>query len=209
MQANHILPTMIFTASYFCPRDHHGQKISISLSEPARFKGLEKIPFFSPSWDLVTRWQKSKQTPHDWDTYREDFNRLINSRWGEISGWLEERSYLEDITLLCWEQPGTYCHRNEIGKLIAKNLPHLWGGKDKEQSRIERLIIECRRKGIDVSCFEQKFPEENISFYEVFLKGTSLGGYTETGVLGLLSQMRNPIYPRTWFEDRRIVGVGR
>ena len=196
---------MLYTASYFQPETHHGKLISISASQPAQFKKLPTLNFFAPTWKLVEQWKNSKKTPKDWHDYQDHFYHLVDERWNQIEDWFGDRTFLEEnITLLCWEKPKDYCHRNDVGALIAANLPYLWGGGDVQLTQLEKKLIKCRKKGFQISCYQQKFSKEQFSFYIIFLNGREVGNFTEIGALNVCTQISDPTYSQHWFESRNL-----
>lgn len=117
---------MIYTASYFQPKNHHGKLISISITAPRWFVVHDKIPFFAPSLQLLQQWQRSP----DEAKYTAMFREEIRANLPVIKRWVDIQPIHDDMTLLCWEKAGEFCHRNLVGKLIAKYRPEIFGGAD-------------------------------------------------------------------------------
>jgi len=198
---------MIFTASYFCPQNHHGKLISISRSNPKQFTRIPKLQFFSPSKDLLAWWKKSAQTDTDWENYQDRFFAQIDNDWVRISHWLDKDHSTGDITLLCWEKPGEYCHRNDVGDIIAARLPEFFGGKDVPHSFIEKQVLACNKKGLPVRCNRITYTKEQcdlfdggFTLYKLWLGKKELCLDTETGTRNILGQLLNPTYSTKWFE---------
>ncbi len=117
----------IYTASYFCPQHHHGTLIAISRSVPKGFVVEQRLPMFAPSKALLEDW---KAGGLDEVQYTDRFREELRPRLGLIRDWLNAVQSGEAMTLLCWERPGEFCHRNLILKLIRKFRPECWGGAD-------------------------------------------------------------------------------
>jgi len=191
---------MIYTASYFSFRHHHGKLISVSRSNPKKFAKIPKLNFFTPSKELLAWWKKSGKTDRDWDNYRDRFfEETIDPNFDKIQNWINQKHRF-DITLLCWEKPGEYCHRNDVGELIAVKLPNLWGGFDVPLTHVEQMVLDCRDKGLDVRCDRLNF-DDGFSLYNVKLNKKDLGNWTESSVQCLLWQMVNPTNPSKWFDS--------
>lgn len=192
---------MIYTASYFNTSTHHGKLISVSRSNPKEFARIPKLGFFAPSKDLLDWWKKSAQTESDWQNYQDRFfDETIDANFDAIAQWINQ-PHRYDITLLCWEKPRAWCHRNDVGDLIANRLPHLWGGFDVPLTPVEQMVLDCRNKGLEVRCDRLNFIEEDFSLYHVKLGKKDLGQWTDTGIQHILSQLLNPTQPIRWLKE--------
>lgn len=125
----------IYTASYFEPGNHHGQLIAISHTIPKGFKLEKQLKFLVPNPDLLGDWQQGLMTK---DEYVQRYRAQITASWREVKQWLDSLRPKLDMTLLCWEKQGEFCHRNLVAKLIQKHRPDVWGGRDVR--RVERLL---------------------------------------------------------------------
>jgi len=117
---------MIYTASYFKPKSHYGTLVCISRSAPTWFNADHSLSFFTPSTSLLRHWKKNQDESY----YRERFREQIIENKVRVNSWLQELVPDQDQTLLCWEKPGEFCHRNLVGLLVAKYRPDCWGGAD-------------------------------------------------------------------------------
>lgn len=111
---------MIYTAQYRYPgRD----RIDITV------KGQDVVgKWFAPSWGMVTDWKKTG----DEEVYRNLYYKLLIDRYAiepkakevidnlvRLFGGEKDR----DITLVCFCQANTFCHRY----LLVRFLKHNWG----------------------------------------------------------------------------------
>ncbi|HEY9650151.1 MAG TPA: hypothetical protein V6C95_05775 [Coleofasciculaceae cyanobacterium] len=117
---------MIYTASYFEPHNHHGQLVSISRSTPKGFQLDGKLACFMPSAHLLAGWKKGIPEGRYIDIYREE----IRANLPIIRVWMKALNPDEDMTLLCWEKAGDFCHRNLVAKMIEVHRPDCFGGCD-------------------------------------------------------------------------------
>jgi uncharacterized protein YeaO (DUF488 family) len=126
--------SMIYLASYFEPKNHHGQVISISRSIPKnlKFKIDGHMPYLAPSAQLLFAWDTAKKsgTPMPWEVYTAEYRVGFAETLAVFKAWLATLTPDQDITLCCWERAGEHCHRNLVGVAIAKFAPQLWGGAD-------------------------------------------------------------------------------
>ena len=118
---------MIYTASYFQKPNHHGQLISISMSEPKGVKIDGKLSVFAPNRDLLNDYKKGKIDEQGYiERYREQLRKSLD----QIMTWLDGLDPEEDLTLCCWEKAGEFCHRNLVIKFVEKYRPDCLGGTD-------------------------------------------------------------------------------
>jgi hypothetical protein len=118
---------MIYTASYFKPTHHHGRRISLSRTMPKGVQVEGALPFFAPQAALINGWKKGHLVEHQYiGQYRADLKPV----WPQIQVWLRTLDPCLDQTLLCWEPPGQFCHRNLVYALVKKFRPDCCGGKD-------------------------------------------------------------------------------
>lgn len=129
---------MLYCASYHQPENQHGQLISISLSTPPGVTVAGCLDIFKPSPDLLKWWKTSAKNDAAWTEYTSWFWALLAERKDSILSWIHSlgRRPEQDMTLLCWEKAGTYCHRNLVARLLQKHCPDLFGGCDVPQFQI-------------------------------------------------------------------------
>lgn len=118
---------MIYTASYFWENQHHGKLISISSTVPQGFKVDGQLGFFIPSEYLINRWKKKLI---DREEYTSLYRQQCKEQLGHIKLWLNTLKPEEDQTLLCYELPNDFCHRNLAIKLVQHHRPDCYGGCD-------------------------------------------------------------------------------
>ena len=118
---------MIYTACYHWRNHHHGLKISISQTIPEGFKVDGSLSFFKPSAYLLNAFKKKTINQ---DGYIDRFREEIRQNLPHIKLWMTTIKPEEDMTLLCHEPPGQFCHRNLILKLVEKYRPDCLGGAD-------------------------------------------------------------------------------
>lgn len=139
---------MLYTASYFEPQNHHGELISISRSRPKNFQNIPTLEFFAPSQDLLNFWKDRSKTAATeelgkyWEEYQSGFLDLLCDRVDTIDRWLSALNSTRDYTLLCWEKAGDFCHRNDVGELLAARYTKLWGGFDVTLTPQERAWLQ-------------------------------------------------------------------
>lgn len=117
----------IYTASYFEPTHQHGRLIAISHSIPKGFKVQKQLKFLAPAPELLQDWQQGQT---DQGGYIRRYRAQINADWKQVKQWLESLKTEPDMTLLCWERKGEFCHRNIVAQLLQKHRPECWGGRD-------------------------------------------------------------------------------
>jgi uncharacterized protein YeaO (DUF488 family) len=118
---------MIFTASYFQGENHHGKRISISRSEPRGAVTDGKLWLFVPDASLLADYRAGRL---DERGYTARYREQVRRQFPKIKAWLDALDPDEDLTLLCWEKAGDFCHRNLAIKFVERYRPDCFGGKD-------------------------------------------------------------------------------
>ena len=119
---------MIYLGSYFEPKNHHGQLISISRSKPKGFKVDGDLDFFKPTKALLDEYKGGDLS---WSKYTQIYKETtIQPHFNFIKDWIKRLNKEEDITLLCWEKARENCHRNLVGTLCNYLRPDVVGGAD-------------------------------------------------------------------------------
>ncbi len=90
---------MLYTASYFEPSHHHGEKVAISRSLPKGFKADGRLDFLAPSRELLSDWKNEKINEVE---YTARYRVQIKQNWQQVKVWLDSLSSKKDLTLLCW-----------------------------------------------------------------------------------------------------------
>ena len=111
---------MIYTASFFSPKDYRGRPISIANSKPlgtAEFAGMLTCRSLVPRWSIVDDLKKGRI---DWTEYTKLYlDDLITDN--VIEEVRELYSGVEDITLCCWESSPLRCHRSLAQQWLSEH----------------------------------------------------------------------------------------
>jgi uncharacterized protein YeaO (DUF488 family) len=154
---------MIYTSYY--QGTVKGEGVSISLYPPKGFVG-KHLPLFAPAAELLNWWKSSKQDVDDQKEYAQRFSESLQGKLQFVDVWLKKQSKDNDITLLCYEGEGKFCHRHLVGQIVNERSPELWGGEVSQcltQSRplppalrslSERSGIRCDRLSDDLYLIE-------------------------------------------------------
>jgi hypothetical protein len=118
---------MIYTACYFEPKNHNGLKVSISQYEPKKIKVDGKLHLFVPDKALLIDYKNGSISNEGYvDRYRSQMRRNLP----QIHTWLDNLDPQIDMTLLCWERAGEFCHRNLAIAFVERYRSKCFGGKD-------------------------------------------------------------------------------
>ena len=118
---------MIYTASYFQSENHHGSRISISRSEPQKIAVDGKLAIFVPEQSILSDYKHGRIDIEGYiNRYREQMRRSLP----QIRAWLDSLDPSVDMTLLCWEKAGQFCHRNLAIAFVERYRPDCFGGRD-------------------------------------------------------------------------------
>lgn len=115
-----------YTSSFFAPQNWHGECFGISVSHPPQVsKTLPSLWCFVPPAKLLKRFKKKEITE---EQYAVEFRAILKKREKEIDDWLEaiQRPLningldfeFPEVTLLCWEAEGEFCHRGLVAELL-------------------------------------------------------------------------------------------
>jgi len=119
---------MIYTACYHDYACLHGKLIPISFGIPSfeyKFKLEPPLKFFIPQASFLRNGRANKITEEQYTkVYREE----IKDNWCVIQDWLNSLKPEENMTLLAWEKPEQFSHRNLVLKLVEKYRPDCYGG---------------------------------------------------------------------------------
>lgn len=117
--------------------------MSISRSIPKCFRVDDKLQFLAPTEDLLADWKAEKISEAD---YIVRYRTQIKQSWQQVKQWLDSLDPKKDLTLLCWERKGEFCHRNLVAKLVQTYRPDCFGGCDVGWVEIDK----CDRCGSDL-----------------------------------------------------------
>lgn len=115
---------MIYTASHFARNCHHGIRASVSLKDPPDHPADTRLEFFNPLPTMINGMDSRQYLNLWWG--------LMEQRRPQVEAWLASLDPSTDITLLCWEKAGNFCHRNLILAIVKKHRPDCFGGSDIE-----------------------------------------------------------------------------
>lgn len=114
---------MLVTASYYEPEKWRGQSYRISLGYPrGRKKAWKDLPLLAPERETVAAYRQGRI---DAQRYVQEYDDLLRSRWREVAAWLGSLKPDDDVTLLCFEREGEFCHRHLIAELVRRLRPEL------------------------------------------------------------------------------------
>lgn len=86
--------------------------IAISVGVPGWYKG-KRFNALAPTWEMVKGYNEGKLT-----------ERQYTNRYNKILAGLDPKFVLKSLPsgsiLLCWENPGEFCHRRLAAKWIEK-----------------------------------------------------------------------------------------
>lgn len=120
----------IHVASFFEPKNHSGRPVSIAVSQPKNFKDVSVVKALQPPWSLVSRYRTGKITKEEYTTLYEQqvlihlTPYLLRSQIIKAVGRINK-----EVTLLCWEKEGEFCHRSLVYKWLKKwkkEKPNAW-----------------------------------------------------------------------------------
>jgi hypothetical protein len=100
------------------------------LYPPKNWKG-KHLPLFAPTPELLKWWKSSAQYAEAELEYERQFLLILQERQQLIDLWVRKQQQASaDITLLCFEKIGDFCHRHIVGReVIGRYLPELWAGE--------------------------------------------------------------------------------
>lgn len=110
----------IHVASFFDKKNHRGGVLSIAVSLPKGFD-IKTVNCLVPSWRLVSRYKTDKIDEKDYTVLYEQevLNHLtpflLRSQIIKAAGRINK-----EVTLLCWEKEGEFCHRTLVYKWLKK-----------------------------------------------------------------------------------------
>jgi len=111
---------MLYVASFFNPRAHHGSVISIANTAPAGFRSVRRADIFVPGRRLVWDWKDGRIT---WPQYTERYMARLDERIAQhhldrARAWA--RNPNRHLTLCCWEREPTRCHRSLLAEWLRE-----------------------------------------------------------------------------------------
>ncbi len=75
-----------------------------------------------PAWELVKAYRSGRISQAQ---YTSEYTRALEDRWDEVTSWLSSLTPDDDITLLCHEREGVFCHRRLVAELVREHRPDM------------------------------------------------------------------------------------
>ena len=75
-----------------------------------------------PDWDLVKAHRAGNISQSE---VFSSYERGLESQWDRVTEWLSSLTPDEDVTLLCHEREGEFCHRQLVAELVRKHRPDI------------------------------------------------------------------------------------
>ena len=117
---------MLYTASFYAPQDWLGQAYRVSRAHPrGRRTQWETQPYLYPSRPLLLAYRREEL---DFTALSQAYREELDAAYGLKSGfreWIEELPGRGDITLLCFENAQTPCHRRVAAQWLVEQEPGL------------------------------------------------------------------------------------
>ena len=117
---------MLTLASWYQRENWRGKPMRISRYAG---RGLKKavhnwgvVPCLVPDWELVKAYRSGRISEQE---YTSAYIRALEDKWDQVSAWLSALSEDENITLLCHEREGEFCHRRLVAGLVRKHRPDI------------------------------------------------------------------------------------
>jgi len=120
----------IHVASFFEPKNHRGRSLSIAMGQPKKFKDIKIITCLLPSWSLVSRYRTGKITKEEYERlYERSVLKHLTPYMLQSQIIKAVGKILKEVTLLCWEKQGEFCHRTLVYNWLKKwkkEKPNVW-----------------------------------------------------------------------------------
>ncbi len=112
---------MLTTASFYEAQHHRGELFRISMGYPrGRQRKWTDLPFLYPTREIVQAYRGGGITA---DEYHQGYLEILYHRWAQVKEWMDSLSQGQDLTLLCFEKEGEFCHRQVVAELVRQNRP--------------------------------------------------------------------------------------
>ena len=110
----------IHVASFFEPENHAGRLFSIAVSQPKGFN-LPRVKCLVPSWKLVSRFRRGKIDEEGYSRqYEEQVLKHLTPTILRRHVLMLTNNTMKEVTLLCWEKEGEFCHRVLVYEWLKK-----------------------------------------------------------------------------------------
>jgi len=105
--------------SYFSNIKNVTKPISIAAGAPRWYVGAQYMRL-APKYDTLKDYKSGKI---DKDQYTKEYHeKVLNLLDADVIYAYLTSIYNEEVTLLCWEKPGQFCHRNLVAKWFKDQL---------------------------------------------------------------------------------------
>lgn len=101
--------------SYFAISSLHPDAVSIAAKKPDWYNGRE-YKKLAPKWDWWKKW-KDEGLGEEW--YKEKYYETVLRKLDPKKVYQELG---ENAVILCYEKPGTFCHRRLVAEWLEKEL---------------------------------------------------------------------------------------
>ena len=119
---------MLTLASWYQRENWRGRPMRISYTA-GRAPGLKKSVFnwgvvrcLIPDWSLVKAYRSGSISQ---EQYIPAYTEQLATRWSEVAAWLSSLKADENLTLLCHEREGEFCHRQLVAALVRNHRPDI------------------------------------------------------------------------------------
>ena len=117
---------MLTFASWYQPQNWRGSLVRISAQAG---RGVSKaqhpwavVPCLVPDWTLVKQFKSGTISEAQ---YTAAYLRMLHQRDHDVAAWLTTLTPGDDLTLLCHEPDGAFCHRRLVADLVKKRRPDI------------------------------------------------------------------------------------
>ncbi|MSQ26032.1 MAG: hypothetical protein EXR49_07175 [Dehalococcoidia bacterium] len=117
---------MLTFASWYQPHNWRGRLVRISAKAG---RGVSKaqhpwdvVPCLVPEWSLVKQFKSGAITEAQYTTA---YLRMLKQRHDDVSAWLANLTPNDNLTHLCHEPAGAFCHRRLVAELVRKRRPDI------------------------------------------------------------------------------------
>lgn len=105
--------------SYFANLKNVSAPLSISAKAPEWYHGPQ-CKILAPKYETLMAYKNGEITP---DEYTEQFHSLVLKTLSPQDVYqMLVKEYGEDVTLLCYEKPGDFCHRRIVATWFEESL---------------------------------------------------------------------------------------
>ena len=87
--------------------------VNIAIKSAPGFKG-ESYPALYPKWSFLKKYKQDG----DKDAYTKEYYKQVLSKLDPVEVYED----LKEKTLLCWEKPGSFCHRRLVARWLQQNI---------------------------------------------------------------------------------------